>query len=165
MFWGVAESKLSRANLYMRTLLHVTLTPQETELYLVRRESGKELMVQMRHGERVTNHADLKRTPTSDPITVLELLALRDAISLENVRLYSDLRRSEAFLAVAQSLSQTGSFGWSVASGELYWSAETYSIFEHDRAVKPTLEMILRRTHPDDRDLVLQTLEIGRAHV
>ena len=42
MFWGVAESKLSRANLYMRTLLHVTLTPQETELYLVRRESGKE---------------------------------------------------------------------------------------------------------------------------
>ena len=27
MFWGVAESKLSRANLCMRTLLHVTLTP------------------------------------------------------------------------------------------------------------------------------------------
>ena len=42
MPWGVAESKLSRANLYMRTLLHVTLTPQETELYLVHRESGKE---------------------------------------------------------------------------------------------------------------------------
>jgi hypothetical protein len=42
MFWGVAESKLSRANLYMRALLHVTLTPQEMELYIVRRESGKE---------------------------------------------------------------------------------------------------------------------------
>ena len=42
MFWGIAESKLSRANLYMRTLVHVTLTPQETELYLVRQESGKE---------------------------------------------------------------------------------------------------------------------------
>src|SRR5580692_10251613 len=116
-------------------------------------------MVQMCHGEQVANHADPKRAPTSDRITVPELLASRDAISLENVRLYSDLRRSEAFLAVAQSLSHTGSFGWSVASGELYWSAETYSIFEHDRAVKPTLEMILRRTHPDDRDLVLQTLD------
>ncbi|XWK71199.1 sigma 54-interacting transcriptional regulator (plasmid) [Tunturiibacter gelidiferens] len=69
------------------------------------------------------------------------------------------LRRSEAFLARAQSVSHTGSFGWSVASGEIYWSAETYNIFEHDRAVKPTLEMILRRTHPDDRDLVLQTLD------
>ena len=42
MFWGVAESKLSRANLYMRALLHATLTPQEMELYLVRREFGKE---------------------------------------------------------------------------------------------------------------------------
>ena len=42
IFGGVAESKLSRANLYMRTLLHVTLTPQEMELYIVRRESGKE---------------------------------------------------------------------------------------------------------------------------
>ena len=116
-------------------------------------------MVQMRHGEPVANHAEPKRALTSDRITVSELLAARDAISLENVRLYSDLRRSEAFLAVAQSLSHTGSFGWSVASGELYWSAETYNIFEHDRAIKPTLEMILRRTHPDDRDLVLQTLD------
>ena len=42
MFWGVAESKLSRPNLYMRTLLRVTSTPREMELYLVRRESGKE---------------------------------------------------------------------------------------------------------------------------
>src|ERR1700756_5747421 len=116
-------------------------------------------MVQMRHGEPVANHAEPKRALTSDRITVSELLAARDAISLENVRLYSDLRRSEAFLAVAQSLSHTGSFGWSVARGELYWSAETYNIFEHDRAIKPTLEMILRRTHSDDRDLVLQTLD------
>jgi PAS domain S-box-containing protein len=116
-------------------------------------------MVQMRHGERVANHADPKRAPTSDRITVLELLASRDAISLENVRLYSDLRRSEAFLAVAQSLSHTGSFGWNAANGEIYWSAETYNIFEHDRAEKPTLEMVLRRTHPDDRDLVQQALD------
>ena len=81
--------------------------------------------MQMRHGERVANHADPKHVPTSDRIAVLELLVSRDAISPENVRLYSDPQRSEAFLAVAQSLSHTGSFGWSVASGELYWSAET----------------------------------------
>jgi PAS domain S-box-containing protein len=99
------------------------------------------------------------RAFTSDRVAVLELLAAQAAISLENAGLYSDLQRSEAFLARGQSVSHTGSFGWSVASGELYWSAETYNIFEHDRAVKPTLEMILRRTHPDDRDLVLQTLD------
>jgi PAS domain S-box-containing protein len=71
----------------------------------------------------------------------------------------TDSSGNEATLAVAQNLSHTGSFGWSVASGELHWSAETYNIFGHDRAVKPTLEMALRRIHPDDRDLVQQTLD------
>jgi len=71
----------------------------------------------------------------------------------------TDPSGNEAFLAVAQNLSHTGSFGWSVASGELHWSAETFNIFEHERAIKPTLEMILSRIHPDDRDLVQQTLD------
>ena len=96
---------------------------------------------------------------TSDRVAVLELLASQAAISLENAALYSDLQRSEVFLTEAQSLSHTGSFGWSVANGEIYWSAETYNIFEHDRVVTPTFEMVLRRTHPGDRELVRQTLD------
>src|SRR5580693_927338 len=96
------------------------------------------------------------RAFTSDRVAVLELLAAQAAISLENAGLYSDLQRSETFLAEAQSLSHTGSFGWSVATREIYWSAETYNIFEHDRGEKPTLEMVLRRTHPDDREFVQQ---------
>jgi PAS domain S-box-containing protein len=71
------------------------------------------------------------------------------------------LRRSEAYLSEAQKLSQTGSFGWNVSSGEIYWSEETYKIFDYDRAVKPTSELVLPRIHPDDRDIVQQT--IGRA--
>jgi signal transduction histidine kinase len=90
---------------------------------------------------------------------VLELLASQAAISLENASLYSDLQRSEAYLAQGQSISHTGSFGWNVPSGEIYWSEETYNIFEYDRAAKPILELVLRRTHPDDRDLVQQTLD------
>jgi PAS domain S-box-containing protein len=69
------------------------------------------------------------------------------------------LRRSEAYLAEAQKLSRTGSFGWSVLSGEIYWSEETYNIFEQDRAVKPTMESIFQRIHPDDRDRVQQALD------
>jgi len=69
------------------------------------------------------------------------------------------LRRSEAYLAEAQKLSHTGSFGWSVLSGEIYWSEETYNIFEQDPAVKPTIELIFQRIHPDDRDRVQQTLD------
>src|SRR5271163_4096109 len=96
---------------------------------------------------------------TPDRVAVLQFLASQAAISLENASLYSDLQRSEAFLAEGQSIGHTGSFGWSVASGEIYWSAETYNIFEHDRAVKPRLEMLLQRVHADDRDRVRQTLD------
>jgi PAS domain S-box-containing protein len=99
------------------------------------------------------------RAFTSDRVAVLELLASQAAISLENASLYSDLHRSEAFLAQGQSISQTGSFGWSVPSGEIYWSEETYNIFEYDRAAKPTLELVFQRIHPDDRDHVRQALD------
>jgi predicted ATPase/signal transduction histidine kinase/tRNA A-37 threonylcarbamoyl transferase component Bud32 len=96
---------------------------------------------------------------TSDRVAVLEMLASQAAISLENAKLYSELHRSEAFLADGQSISHTGSFGWNVLSGEIYWSEETYKIFEYDRAVKPRFELVLQRIHPDDRDLVQQIIE------
>jgi PAS domain-containing protein len=67
------------------------------------------------------------------------------------------LQRSEAYLAEGQNISHTGSFGWSVLSGEIYWSEETY--FEQDRAVKPTLQLIFQQIHPDDRDRAKQTLD------
>jgi PAS domain S-box-containing protein len=103
---------------------------------------------------------------TSDRVAVLELLASQAAISLENASLYSDLQRSysdlhrsEAFLAQGQSISHTGSFGWNVSSGEIYWSEETYTIFGFNRAVKATLELVFQRIHPDDRDLAQQALD------
>ena len=76
----------------------------------------------------------------------------------ERRRAEERLRRSEAYLSEAQKLSHTGSFGWSVSSGEIYWSEETLEIFEHDRTTKPTLEFALQRVHPDDRNLVQQTI-------
>jgi PAS domain S-box-containing protein len=99
------------------------------------------------------------RAFTSDRVAVLELLASQTAISLENANLYSDLHRSEAFLAQGQSISHTGSIAWNVSSGELYWSEETYTIFEYDRAVKPTLEFVFQRIHPDYRERVQQALD------
>src|SRR5260370_37088573 len=87
------------------------------------------------------------------------MLDSQAAISLENASLYSDLHRSEAFLAEGQRISNTGSFGWSVLSGEINWSEEIYKILEYERAVKPTLELVFQRIHPDERDFVQQTLD------
>ena len=70
------------------------------------------------------------------------------------------LRRSEAYLAEAQRLSHTGSFGWDPSRSELRWSEETFRIFEYDSAtVTPTLEQVLLRVHPDDADHVQQVID------
>jgi PAS domain S-box-containing protein len=69
------------------------------------------------------------------------------------------LRRSEAYLSGAQRLSQTGSVGWKVSSGELYWSAETYRILAYDPTTKPTVELFLQRVHPEDVAPVKQIVE------
>jgi transcriptional regulator with GAF, ATPase, and Fis domain len=96
---------------------------------------------------------------TPAQIGVLKLLASQAAISLENAHLYSDLDQAQAYLSEAQRLSQTGSVGWAPSSGELFWSSETYRIFDYDPAIKPTLEMILQRVHPEDRSMVQQLLD------
>jgi PAS domain S-box-containing protein len=74
-------------------------------------------------------------------------------------RIEAALLASTTYLTEAQRLSRTGSFGWNVASGEIFWSEETFRIFQYDPAAKPTLEVIVQRTHPEDRAAVQQTIE------
>jgi PAS domain S-box-containing protein len=69
----------------------------------------------------------------------------------EHEILTQELRRREAYLAEAQRLSHTGSFGWKPGTGEIVWSDETYRIFEYDRSVKPTIDSVVQRVHPQDR--------------
>jgi DNA-binding NtrC family response regulator/PAS domain-containing protein len=73
------------------------------------------------------------------------------------------LSKSEAYLAEAQTLSQTGSFGWNVATGELLWSEESFRIFGYDRALKPTVQRALERVHPEDLRLVQEAFD-GASH-
>jgi len=77
----------------------------------------------------------------------------------ERKKTHEKLQRSEAFLAQGQSLSQTGSLGWSIDTGEIYWSDETYNIMECDRAAKPTFDLVFQIIHPDDRVLARQVLD------
>jgi PAS domain S-box-containing protein len=61
------------------------------------------------------------------------------------------LRRSQAYLTEAQTLSHTGSFGWNVSSGEVSWSDETFRIFQCDPAsFEPSVDSIVERIHPED---------------
>lgn len=64
----------------------------------------------------------------------------------------------EAYLAEAQHLSHTGSFGWNPSSGFI-WSDETFQIFGFDRGTSPTIETVIDRTHPEDVERVRQFIE------
>ena len=64
----------------------------------------------------------------------------------------------EAYLAEAQRLSHTGSFGWNPSSGFI-WSDETFQIFGFDRGTSPTIETVIDRTHPEDVERVRQFIE------
>ena len=90
------------------------------------------------------------------PIVLVACENITERKEIENA-----LRQSEAYLAQAQELSHTGSFGWRAATGEITWSKETYRIFQCDEGSKPQIPVMLQRIHPEDRLAVQQTT--GRA--
>ena len=110
---------------------------------------------------------------TARTTALLKLLASQAALSLENVWLHSDLqrenetrrrteaalRRSEMFLAEAQRLSRTGSFGWVPSTGEIEFSDESYRITGIPHGTQPRLDNILARMHPEDAPEVSGTLQ------
>jgi PAS domain S-box-containing protein len=81
----------------------------------------------------------------------------------EHQLLTQELRRREAYLAGAQTLSHTGSFGWNPDTGDLVWSDEAYRIFEYDRSVKPTIDSLVQRVHPEDRAVVKEVINLAIA--
>ena len=97
--------------------------------------------------------------PTAQHHDIIEQVTHLASIAIERTRTEEELRRSEAYLSEAQRLSRTGSFGWNVSTGELVWSDGTYCIVGYDRDVKPTLELVLKRVHPEDVTLVQETLD------
>ena len=72
----------------------------------------------------------------------------------------SALRRAYLYLDGAQRLSNTGSFGWGVETGEVFWSDEAFAIYGYDRTIKPTLEHVLARVHPEDAQRVIAQVEL-----
>jgi PAS domain S-box-containing protein len=81
-------------------------------------------------------------------------VALKDQKRVEAALLHSEMHLTEA-----QRLSRTGSFGWNPSTGEIFWSDETFRILQYDRSAKPSLELLLQRTHREDRAAVQKTFQ------
>jgi two-component system cell cycle sensor histidine kinase/response regulator CckA len=68
------------------------------------------------------------------------------------------LRESERRLAEAQKIARLGSWEWDVATGEVTWSKELYSIRGFDPATAITYETVADGVHPDDREQVQEVV-------
>ncbi len=87
------------------------------------------------------------------------------AIDVEDrKRAEESLRRSEAHLAQAQRLGRTGSCRIRFSpEEEVVWSKETFRLLGFDETIKPSMEKVLERIHPEDVPLVRQALEAARS--
>lgn len=141
-----------------------TESPFSTDIYVRRHRARSVLCLPSINRAKLIGMLYLENnlTPhvfTPARVAVLEPLASQAAISLENARLYSDAQQMEAYLNAAQALSRTGSFGWRPATGEIIWSEETYRITGYERGIKPTLELVFQRVHPEDTIFAREALD------
>jgi PAS domain S-box-containing protein len=119
-----------------------------------------ELVHIRKDGSQVTvaSRWSLQRDDQGQPIGTLET---NNDIT-ERKRAEEALRRSQAaYLAEAQKLSQTGSFGWNTAGGEVFWSDQSFDILGYDQTVTPSLDRLIDRVHPDDMALARTTFEVA----
>jgi PAS domain S-box-containing protein len=101
------------------------------------------------------------RKQLSEALPILKARGAERANALEKANedlktAQAELQRRWQYLAEAQRLSHSGTFGWKVSSGELIWSDETYRILGFTRETYPTLDLVFDRIHPDDRDRLQQ---------
>jgi len=146
-------------------LLHTAFPTSLNEINEILLRSGRwegELVHRTKDGREVTVASRWSRR-SSERSHLLGTLESNTDIS-ERRRADDDLRRSEAaYLAEAQRLSHTGSFGWNVENGDIFWSDETFRIFGVAPDTAPSLHLVVDRTHPDDRARVRELLDDAMA--
>jgi len=80
----------------------------------------------------------------------------REALERSN----ADLAQREVQLAEAQEVAHLGSWEWDVDENTVVWSDELYRIFGVDRdEFEATYEAFMEIVHPDDREMVAQTVQ------
>lgn len=69
------------------------------------------------------------------------------------------LRRSESDLARAQAMAHLGSYSWDIETGEIFWSDELKALWNYEPGKSFSLEGLISRIHPEDRDRILEEMQ------
>jgi PAS domain S-box-containing protein len=155
--WKKEEALGKVAHQLLQTVFPAPLE-QITETLLRAGSWEGELLHTKRDGTQVSvaSRWSLQRDESGRPLGTLQT---NNDIT-ERKRVEGALRRTqETYLAEAQQLSHTGSFGWNISSGEIFCSKESFRIFGYDDNVKPSIELVVQRVHPDDLALVQRVID------
>jgi PAS domain S-box-containing protein len=99
------------------------------------------------------------QVPATGNDEITRLGSVFNSMILKLREVYRDLQTSETYLAEAQRMSLTGSFGWDISTGKIYLSAETFRIFGFEPTRSIAVDAILERTHPEDRSTLQEVME------
>ncbi|UJS18436.1 MAG: PAS domain-containing protein [Candidatus Jettenia sp.] len=77
----------------------------------------------------------------------------------ERKQVEAALQKSEASLVRAQQIAHLGNYEWDIVKDSVYWSAESYRIFDLDpKEFIVTYNTFLERIHPDDKEFVRKSI-------
>jgi PAS domain S-box-containing protein len=131
-----------------------------------KRDESDRLDAIVRDGRSFSDHETVRQRKDGTPIDVAIAAApLRDGSGqvVGNMVVYSDIserKLQEASLAETQELGHIGSWHWDVASNLVRWSDELCRILGLEPGTEEvSYEVYLESVHPDDREMVLETIE------
>lgn len=150
--WRREEAIGKVEHLLLQTEFPVTIDDLRQTLTRTGRWEG-ELVQTTRSGAKICVLSRWSSQPDKQPETSGTIACNTDVTQRRLVE-NAERQSQAAYLAEAQKLSKTGSFGWNIANNHLVWSAETFRIFELPPQSTPSMEFVFRRVHPDDLDAV-----------
>ena len=156
-----AVSSVATAALFVHLVPEAVALPSPAQLRAANEELERE--IRERRSVELALHKAYDEVENIVRARTAELARTNEQLQAEIVerkRAEEKLRRSEEFLAEGQRLSHTGSWGWTVSSGKLLFSRETFRILGFDpEQPAPSFETALQRIHPDDRASVESVLD------